>query len=152
MKKVLAFSFFLLISSTMVYAKAPKDFKILYKSSAGEIEKGTKEQMEVSQGKVTVNRSAVQIGSSELSQTSRDYKVTPEQLDRLYQIVLDSGFATWPATAEGSHGSQTEESFQITSDGKTVTHQRWEVGNEEKFRTLFKNFNDWFNSIRTAWF
>ena len=132
--------------------KAPSDFKLVYRSSAGQLEQATKEQVEVSGGKVTVTRRAKPIGSSSMADESRSYPVDGAQLAALWAIVQESGFLKWPKNAEGPHQSQVEESFEISANGKTVSHGRWEEGNQEAFRVLFERYNSWFNGIRTLRF
>ena len=132
--------------------KAPSDFKLVYRSSAGQLEQATKEQVEVSAGQVTVTRRAKPIGTTEMADASRTYKIDTAQLDALWAIVVESGFLKWPKNAEGPHQSQVEESFEITADGKSVSHGRWEEGIQENFRILFERYNSWFNGIRTVRF
>lgn len=133
-------------------AKAPSDFKLVYRSSAGQLEQATKEQVEVVAGKVTVTRRAKPIGSGAMADEGRSYNIDPAQLDALWAIVQESGFLKWAKNSEGPHASQVEESFEITADGKTVQHGRWEQGNQEAFRVLFERYNSWFNGIRTVRF
>jgi hypothetical protein len=132
--------------------KAPSDFKLVYRSSAGQLEQATKEQVEVSAGNVTVTRRAKPIGAAAMTDASRSYKIDQAQLDALWAIIQESGFLQWPKNPEGPHASQVEESFDITANGKTVSHGRWEQGLREKFRILFEKYNSWFNGIRTVRF
>ena len=132
--------------------KTPSDFKLVYRSSAGQLEQATKEQVEVSPGKVTVTRRAKPIGSSSMTDESRSYNISSEQLAALWAIVVESGFLKWPKNPEGPHQSQVAETFEITADGKTLSHDRWEEGNQEAFRALFEKYNAWFNGIRTVRF
>lgn len=132
--------------------KVPSDFKLVYRSSAGQLEQATKEQIEVVAGKVTVTRRAKPIGSSAMTDASRSYNIDSAQLAALWTIIQESGFLKWPKNADGPHQSQVEESFDITADGKTISHGRWEDGNQEAFRVLYEKYNSWFNGIRTVRF
>lgn len=132
--------------------KAPSDFKLVYRSSAGQLEQATKEQVEVTSGKVTVTRHAKPIGAGAMADATRSYNIDAAQLDALWAILQESGFLKWSKNADGPHQSQVEESFELTANGKTITHSRWEDGNQEAFRVLFERYNSWFNGIRTVRF
>lgn len=145
----------LLLFSVASYAeeKVPKDFKLVFRSSAGALARATQETLTVIKGSVTVSRDAEIVGEEGAkTKNERVYKISDEQLKQLYEVVSSSGFMTWPKNPEGPHQSTVEEFFDITADGKTVTHGRWEQGNQEAFRAFYDRYNSWFNSIRTARF
>ncbi|MFO1462592.1 MAG: hypothetical protein U1F66_02370 [bacterium] len=155
MRKALVFLFPVLLFSLSAFAgdKAPKDFKLVFRSSAGELERATKETFEVTKGSVTVRRDAEIVGEEGVkTKYDKVYKISDEQLDQLYQVVVSSGFMTWPKNPEGPHQSTVSEVFEISADGKTVSHGRWEQGNQEAFRALYERWNSWFNSVRTVRF
>ena len=144
---------FLSFSSFAANDKTPKDFKLVFRSSAGALERATTETVVVVKGSITVNRSAEVVGEGGgKTPYTRTYQISDAQLDELYQAILSSGFLTWPKSADGSHQSTVEEFFDITADGKTVTHGRWEQANQETFRAFYDRYNSWFNSVRTARF
>lgn len=131
----------------------PKDFKLVFRSSAGALERASQQNAEVVRGTVTISENAEKVGEEGVkTKSSRTYKISDEQLKQLYDIVTSSGFFTWPKNPDGPHQSTVEEFFDITADGKTVSHGRWEQGNQESFRSLYDRYNSWFNSIRTARF
>ncbi len=132
---------------------APKDFQVVYFTSAGQLEKATIEKITVKEGAAVMDREAVQVGGSgEKKKDSKSYKISSAQLDELLSIVQASGFMTWPGTGEAPHQSQVVEYFEITLDGKTVKRTRWEGGNQERFRQLYEDFNRWYTGIRAAHF
>jgi len=134
-------------------AAAPKDFRVVYFSSAGALEKATVETITVKPGSAVMDRDAVQVGGSgEKVKESKTYQVSPEQFDELYQLVQQSGYLTWPAVGTPPHQSQIEEYFEITVDGKTVKRSRWEEANLEKFRQFYSDFNRWYTTIRSVAF
>ncbi|MCC6272792.1 MAG: hypothetical protein IT572_04950 [Deltaproteobacteria bacterium] len=155
MRKIL-FLILALVSFSWVAAakdKVPGDFKLVFRSSAGALERATQETLTVHKDTVTVSRNAEIVGEEGVkTKSDRVYKITGEQLKQLYDIVVSSSFFTWPKNPEGPHQSTVEEFFDITANGKTVTHGRWEQGNQEAFRALYDRYNSWFNSIRTARF
>ncbi|MCE9626164.1 MAG: hypothetical protein K8R69_12065 [Deltaproteobacteria bacterium] len=144
---------FLSFSSFAASDKTPKDFKLVFRSSAGALERATTETVEIAKDTITVNRSAEVVGEGGgKTPYTRTYKISEAQLAELYQVVVSSGFLTWPKSADGSHQSTVDEFFDITADGKTVTHGRWEAANQEAFRSFYDRYNSWFNSVRTARF
>jgi len=154
-RKALALVLPLFLFSLVVQASdnTPKDFKLVFHSSSGALERGTKQTIEVVKGTVTVRLNAEKVGEEGV-QTKDDkvYKISDDQLNQLYQVVTSSGFMTWPKNSEGPHQSTVEESFDITANGKTVTHGRWEQGSQDTFRNFYESWNSWFNGIRTARF
>ncbi|HCU23794.1 MAG TPA: hypothetical protein DF383_02160 [Deltaproteobacteria bacterium] len=124
-------------------AKAPGDFKLVYRSSAGHLAQATQERVEVLRGNVSVSGNV---------QDNRSYRIDEAQLEALYQIVLSSGFMTWKKAPEVSHQSGVEEVFEVTANGSTVSHGRWEDGNQDAFREFFAKYNAWLNGIRTVRF
>jgi hypothetical protein len=151
MKRSSLFLFFLLLSFPL-WAAPPKDFRIVYFSSAGSMEKSTVEKITVQEGSATMDRDAVQVGGGEKEKFTKTYKVSSEQLENLYQLVLTSGVMTWPVSSETSHQSRVEEYFEITAEGKTVKRTRWEGGNLESFRKFYEDFNRWYTDIRSVRF
>jgi hypothetical protein len=138
---------------SLVFAKAPKDFQFTYFSSAGQLEKATVEKVIVKDGLITQHREAVLVGEDgEKKNFDKTFKITPEQLEDFYQIVQASGFMTWPKAAEAPHQSQVIEEIEITADGKTVKHNRWEQGQEEKFRSLYQQYDRWLIHVQSATF
>lgn len=155
MKKhyILALLVSLLPFSALAGDSVPKDFKLVFRSSAGALERATQETLTVAKDTVTVSRNAEIVGEEGVkTKSDRVYKISEAQLKQLYDIVISSGFFTWPKNPEGPHQSTVEEFFDITADGKTVTHGRWEQGNQEAFRAFYDRYNSWFNSIRTVRF
>lgn len=145
---ILSFGF-----SLIAFAKVPKDFRFEYENRAGQLEMGTVEKIVVTPGLIIVTRSAKHIGEgSDKKQTSKTYHPNDEQMDGLIKIVESSGFMSWPASAEIPHQSRADEYFQITLNGKTVRHTKWEQANQEAFRILWTHFNDWFRDIRAVRF
>ena len=146
---------FLIAGSAFAEAgdKLPKDFKLVFRSSAGALERASQETVEVVKGTVTVSRNVELVGEDGVkTKDQRSYKISDEQLQKLYDEVLSSGFFSWPKSAQAVHTSTVEEFFDITADGKTITHGRWEQGNQEAFRSFYDRYNAWFNGIRTVRF
>jgi len=140
-------------ATTAAAISAPKDFRFSFQSRAGTMDQATEEKITVQGKLVTLDRSAKVVGESgDKKPFQKTYDVTPEQLDALYQIVQQSGVMTWPNSAEGGHQSEVQESIEVSADGKTVKHGRWEAGNQEKFRVLYEQFNTWYTDIRSVRF
>ncbi len=142
-----------LVFLSKAWADPPKDFQVIYYSSAGPLEKATIEKITVKKGAAVMERDAVQVGGGgEKTKDSKSYKVSPAQFDELYQIVQGSAYLTWPSGPDADHASQVEEYFEVSSEGKTVRRTRWEAGNQERFRKFYEDFNRWYTQIRSVMF
>lgn len=147
----LFFIFLSFIYTPPVQAKVPEDFRFEYENRAGRLAKGTVEKIVVTPGLVTVTRDAKHIGEGpEMKHTVRTYRPTSEQMEKLIQIIESSGFLTWPPSAKIPHKSQADEYIQITLNGKTARHTKWEKAHQESFRILWVRFNDWFTDLRSV--
>ena len=130
-----------------------QDFKFIYFSTGGTTPMATQERIEVEGDQVTLFRHAKELGEgSEKRKSTRSYPVSKPQLQKLIEIVKSSGFMTWPKNPEVADKTHADEYIEITLDGKTVRHTKWERGYQEQFRILYTHFNSWFTRVRSIQF
>jgi len=113
----------------------------------------TQERIVVEGNQVKVFRHAKQLGEGpEKRQSTQNYPISKKQMEKFIEIVKISGFMTWPKNPDVPHKSHADEYIEITLDGKTVRHNKWEKGHEESFRILYTHFNTWFTDVRSVRF
>ena len=152
MYKKIILSLLLTVFPTLLFAQVPKDFHFEYENRSG-VAMGTVEKIVVTPGLITVTRNAKQVGEAGGKEKSvKTYRPDEEQMKKLLEIIFSSGFMEWPASAEMPHQSHADEYISITMNEKTVRHTKWEEANQEAFRILFTNFNDWYTDVRAVRF
>lgn len=92
-----------------------------YSSQGGLAGAPTLETIEVQGGQVAIQRSAAAVRRSALAKPTRPSRETrgasPEQMEKLYEIVANSDFMDWEDSAEISRDSQADEWFEIAANG-----------------------------------
>lgn len=150
MKKVFLFFFLVLFFSTSWAAdsKVPKDLSVEYEFIQGGPEKAaTREYYSVKEGKLTLKTDYIptQYGSdlSKRTQEVKSYNVPPEDLQNLWNIIVEQQFMTWPQANASRPDQAGNQSFTIKANGKTVTHTMWEAPNKDRFTEFSRQFLQW---------